>query len=507
MNEITRTAPEKPHPSAPAAAREGLGGPALLLAICVAGIVAGIGAARPPVPAAPPPAAPIERAAAAPEADYTPAAQSITPISSLTADTTGALYVSADRIDLWARTSSSTATLSLVEYSADDAKWAKVGADCSVTTDLTLCRYVAKRGARYWHVYKASGSMAYVGLEALTLPVGASLGSIEPGSSISLPIGPASGGTGLTSFTAGDLLYATGATTLARRAVGSEGYVLTVVSGTPAWAAASSPAGAAGIYCDGSDGSATITGGTTTLAADKCWTTATVSGTGVLKTAGYRVYCSTSLTVQSGGVMHNDGNAASGATQGGVPSSAILGGGGAGGAGQTGAGTGPSNVTVAFGGAGGNGGSGTGGAGGAGATPTAPGASNGHARPLMMAASGSFMSGTSINQWKGGAGGGGGGGNGSANGGGGGGGGGVMTIVCKAISNSGAIRALGGNGANGTASNAGGGGGGGGTINYVTAAYTGTAPDVSGGARGLSGGGSGNNGVDGSPGTVWALVN
>lgn len=112
---------------------------------------------------------------------YSPVAVSITPITSLTSDTTGALYVSADRIDLWARTSSSTATLNLVEYLADDAKWAKVGADCAVTTSLTQCRFVAKRGARYWHVYKASGSMAYVGLEALVLPVGQALGSIEAG--------------------------------------------------------------------------------------------------------------------------------------------------------------------------------------------------------------------------------------------------------------------------------------------------------------------------------------
>lgn len=187
------------------------------------------------------------RGAELPALTYSPMATAITPITSLTASrptelggsTSGSLYASADRIDIYARTSSSTATLNLVEYLPDDGKWVKHGADCAVTTDLTLCRYVAKRGARYWHVYKASGSMAYVGIEQ-AYNQGASLGSIEPtGSSISLPLGVADGGTGLTSYTAGDLLYATGSTTLAKLGIGTEGYVLKVTSGVPAWGAAS----------------------------------------------------------------------------------------------------------------------------------------------------------------------------------------------------------------------------------------------------------------------------
>jgi hypothetical protein len=45
------------------------------------------------------------------------------------------------------------------------------------------------------------------------------------------------GGTGITSYTAGDLLYATGAATLAKLAAGTNGHVLTMVAGAPAWAA------------------------------------------------------------------------------------------------------------------------------------------------------------------------------------------------------------------------------------------------------------------------------
>lgn len=158
------------------------------------------------------------------------AATSVTPITSLTAGTTGAILVSADRIDLWARTTTGSATLNLVEYNPDDAKWAKVGADCAVTTDLTQCRYVAKRGARYWHVYKASGSMAYVGIEQ-AYNQGASLGSIEPsGPGISLPLGVSDGGTGLTGFTANRLLYSSSTSAIGQLGC-SDGQVPTWSSG------------------------------------------------------------------------------------------------------------------------------------------------------------------------------------------------------------------------------------------------------------------------------------
>lgn len=51
-----------------------------------------------------------------------------------------------------------------------------------------------------------------------------------------LPVVPvAKGGTNLSSYTAGDILYATGAATLAKLPIGTNGQVLTVVAGAPAW--------------------------------------------------------------------------------------------------------------------------------------------------------------------------------------------------------------------------------------------------------------------------------
>jgi hypothetical protein len=50
------------------------------------------------------------------------------------------------------------------------------------------------------------------------------------------------GGTGIASYTAGDLLYASGATTLAKLPKGTDGQVLSLASGAPSWSTASYPA-------------------------------------------------------------------------------------------------------------------------------------------------------------------------------------------------------------------------------------------------------------------------
>lgn len=52
----------------------------------------------------------------------------------------------------------------------------------------------------------------------------------------------AKGGTNITSYTSGDILYASGTTTLSKLGIGSTGQILTVVGGAPAWANAGTAA-------------------------------------------------------------------------------------------------------------------------------------------------------------------------------------------------------------------------------------------------------------------------
>jgi len=55
---------------------------------------------------------------------------------------------------------------------------------------------------------------------------------------LSTPVAATNGGTGLSTFTTGDMIYASGANTPAKLSIGSSGQVLTVASGIPSWATA-----------------------------------------------------------------------------------------------------------------------------------------------------------------------------------------------------------------------------------------------------------------------------
>jgi hypothetical protein len=62
-----------------------------------------------------------------------------------------------------------------------------------------------------------------------------SLGTIATGVWNGTAIGYAYGGTGLTSYTTGDLVYASATNTVSKLGIGSAGQFLKVVSGVPAW--------------------------------------------------------------------------------------------------------------------------------------------------------------------------------------------------------------------------------------------------------------------------------
>lgn len=71
-----------------------------------------------------------------------------------------------------------------------------------------------------------------------------SLGTITTGTWNATAIGPTYGGTGLSSYSSGDIIYASAANTLSALAKGTDGQVLTLASGVPSWAAASGGGGA-----------------------------------------------------------------------------------------------------------------------------------------------------------------------------------------------------------------------------------------------------------------------
>lgn len=74
-------------------------------------------------------------------------------------------------------------------------------------------------------------SAAYIGQSSIT-----TLGTITTGTWNATAIGPTKGGTGLSAYTTGDILYASATNTLSKLAVSTDGYILTLVGGIPAWA-------------------------------------------------------------------------------------------------------------------------------------------------------------------------------------------------------------------------------------------------------------------------------
>lgn len=74
-------------------------------------------------------------------------------------------------------------------------------------------------------------------------------------------LGATNGGTAQASWTTGDILYASGSNTLAKRAIGSTNDVLTVVAGVPTWAA---PSGGGGLTIDSQQPTTDVTSVTST---------------------------------------------------------------------------------------------------------------------------------------------------------------------------------------------------------------------------------------------------
>lgn len=99
----------------------------------------------------------------------------------------------------------------------------------------------------------------YVGQTSIT-----TLGTITTGVWNATVIGTIYGGTGLNSYTTGDILYASATNTLSKLAATTDGYVLTLASGIPSWAA---PASSGISTINGDSGS--ISGSSVTIFANR----------------------------------------------------------------------------------------------------------------------------------------------------------------------------------------------------------------------------------------------
>jgi len=85
-------------------------------------------------------------------------------------------------------------------------------------------------------------------------------GTLLADSGVAFPIPATKGGTGLTTYTTGDILYASAANTLSKLAVGTNGQVLTLAAGIPSW---STPSGGTVTSVSGTLNRITSTGGST----------------------------------------------------------------------------------------------------------------------------------------------------------------------------------------------------------------------------------------------------
>lgn len=312
--------------------------------------------------------------------------------------------------------------------------------------------------------------------------------------------------------------------------------------------AASVAASSSFYFGDGSAGDVTISSGTTTLSADAYYKNLTISGTGSLRTNGYRVFVSEILdltnapadAIQWTGSTGGNASGTTGGTSGGNQTSVNTGRGGdaiGGPNGGTASGTTASNGAAANPGNGGAGGGslagGSGSSGSGGSSRTGGAVSNALAMRVFTPWLHKMTSTSTISFLLGGGGGSGGssgGGDGTAGGGGGAGsgGGGVVFISARIINRggstaAGAISAKGGGGGNGgtpAGGNRGGGAGGSGAgggwlalaFGFLIGSTATNALDVSGGTGGTGGngtgtgtGGGGGGGGNGGRISVWNL--
>ena len=196
----------------------------------------------------------------------TPLTGAVNPIGAFTGSASG--YVQTYIYNALADASASSDFAAYVDNSTDANGWTDVGFTSSLYSDPAFPITLANEG--YFLVSAAtsaftgnavyatdsSGSQNYHQWYVGGFGVAKSAWKMQltpTGLQLADALSPIYGGTGLTSYTAGDLIYSTATNTLGKLGIGTNGQVLAVVSGAPAW---SNPA---------AFGVTTFSGGTTGL--------------------------------------------------------------------------------------------------------------------------------------------------------------------------------------------------------------------------------------------------
>lgn len=150
-------------------------------------------------------------------------------------------------------------------YHASSGAWQRTE-DCDGSRDLVEGTTVfvvddATYPHSYWYLTSSTSDAPIPGVDPILLtraPIAPPAGSV-PASSITGVLPVLHGGTGITGGTAGSLLWFPTDDVIGELAIGTDGYVLTMVSGLPAWAAPAGGGGGSGI-ADGTYGMITVSG-------------------------------------------------------------------------------------------------------------------------------------------------------------------------------------------------------------------------------------------------------
>lgn len=163
-------------------------------------------------------------------------------LSKLAAGSNGQVLTLASGIPSWASSSTGTVT----SFSAGNLASLFTASVATATSTPALTFTAVSQSANIVFAGPTTGSAAVPTFRSLvdadvtgitTLSALVSVGTITTGVWTGTAVGPTKGGTGLTSYTTGDILYASATNVLSKLAVGSNGQVLTLASGIPSWAA------------------------------------------------------------------------------------------------------------------------------------------------------------------------------------------------------------------------------------------------------------------------------